>query len=61
MSNKNKSMKQRFKEHMERSKKLADDFKKDGINVDMDKKTGEITVDMKSLKEYFEKRYEKCL
>ncbi|WP_446897455.1 hypothetical protein ACSVC9_10555 [Clostridium sp. LBM24168] len=55
MSNKNKSMRQRFKEHMERSRKLADDFKKDGINVDMDEKTGEITIDMKSLEERFEK------
>lgn len=49
-------MKQRFKEHMERSKKLADDFEKDGIKVDMDKKTGEINIDMKSLKEHFENK-----
>lgn len=49
-------MKQRFKEHMEKSKKLADDFEKDGIKVDMDKKTGEITIDMKSLKEHFKKK-----
>lgn len=53
-----KSMRQWFKEHMDRSKKLADDFKKDGINVDMNEKTGEIIINMESLKEYFENKKE---
>ena len=43
---------------MDRSKKLADDFKKDGINVDMNEKTGEIIINMESLKEYFENKKE---
>ena len=47
-------MKQRFKDHMGKSKKLTDELRKEGINADMNKDTGEITIDMKSLKEHFE-------
>lgn len=51
-------MKQRFKDHMGKSKKLTDELRKEGINADMNKDTGEITIDLKSIYEKFKNQKE---
>lgn len=55
-------MKQQFQEHMERSKKLAKDFRGMGVNIDFDEDSGEITIKGSEMKKFsdFPKSCEEC-